>query len=323
MEGKLSVDDEIRVIAPSCSWRKNRDGMYTRAEDFLATQGFRVSFGRNVKAVERFETASVAARLQDLHDAYADKRVKAIIALEGGYAANALLPHIDWALVQSNPKPLIGFSDITVLLNGIYAQTGFINYLGPLFSTLGRPKVADYSRNNLISVLTKIAPLDLVKSKRWESSPKKPLVKTRSWRVLQPGEAEGVIVGGNLGSFYLLQGTPYQPRFDRPMILVVEDDDEPGRFGSAREFDRRLESVLQLPGARENVTGLLIGRFQPTSGVKLTDVAYIVRRLKLGGIPVVCDVDFGHTRPLLTLPVGGRAVISAKNNQARIQLQNY
>lgn len=124
-------------------------------------------------------------------------------------------------------------------------------------------------------------------------------------RVLNVGSAEGVVMGGNLGSFYLLQGTPYMPEFRESTILAIEDDDEAGR-NTAREFDRRLESILEQPGARDNIVGVVVGRFQKSSGISDDDVEYILRAKFNGSIPVIYNVGFGHTSPLATMPVGGK-----------------
>jgi len=314
--------DEIRVVAPSTGWQRKRVDSYDRATRLLEGLGFRVSFGRNIRDTERFLTGSVAARLEDFHDAYRDTTVKAIMALHGGWSANAVLPGIDWQLVAANPKPLIGFSDVTVLLNALYAQTGRVQYLGPNFASLGHVAARDYSLKSLMDILTSTDELQLRRSRAWERERGKALAKTRPWKVLQKGTAEGVLLGGNLGTFYLLQGTPYQPQFDEPTILAVEDDDEAGVY-SAREFERRFASLLQLPGMRQHLCGLLVGRFQPSSKVTMPDIIDIVRRAELGTMPVIADVDFGHTWPMLTLPIGGTVSISTKNNQPQFNLLKY
>ena len=269
---KLKPGDEVRVIAPSTSWQKRQAASYGRAKKALESLGLKVTFGKNIAKVERYGTAAPADRLADLYDAYRDPKVRLVMALHGGWAANALLRQIDWRTVQANPKPLLGFSDTTVLVNAFYAQTGLVQYLGPTFANLGRRTVQAYTLENLRQVLMGSGELSLARSQFWQRERGKPLAKTRPWRVLQPGTGEGVLIGGNLGTFYLLQGTPNLPKLDKPFILAAEDDDETGAF-SAREFDRRLESLLQLPGARENIRGLLLGRFQPGSKVTLPDAA--------------------------------------------------
>ena len=110
----------------------------------------------------------------------------------------------------------------------------------------------------------------------------------------------------------MLQGTEYQPSFKSKFILAIEDDDEAGVY-TAREFSRRFESLLQLPNVRKNLQGVIIGRFQPNGKVSENDIVNIVASKRLGGIPVVSGVDFGHTLPMLTLPIGGKVKISASD----------
>lgn len=313
--------DEIRVIAPSESWSSKKDMQYKISQRIFEKWGFKVTFGKNVKAVERLGTGSVEGRVQDFNDAYADRNVRMVVAINGGWSANALLPYIDWEIVKANPKPLLGFSDITVLLNAIYAKTENIGYLGPNFGTMADPRVSEYMQDWLGRVLFDAEPIKLVRSNYWRKS-KKSLARTRPWKVLEEGRAEGALLGGNLGTFYLLQGTEYQPRFNKNFILCVEDDSQSGKF-SAHEFDRRLESLLQLPGARQNLKGLIVGRFEADSKVSLPDTEFILKRMKLENVPIIYDMDFGHTKPMLTLPIGGRVSIDASGTKPEIKLLEY
>jgi len=319
---RLKPGDEVRVIAPSGSWRPRRAEAYQRAQRRLESLGLTVTYGKNIQGQGHFGTAPVAERLADLHDAYHDPNVRLVIALHGGWSANGLLRDIDWKLLADNPKPMMGFSDITVLLNALYTQTARVNYLGPNFSTLGSRQLQDYTFEWFQAVVMGDVPLALERSRQWQRTRRGPLSKTRPWQVLQEGQGEGVLIGGNLGTFYLLQGTASQPVFNQPFILLVEDDDEAGRY-SAREFDRRLESLLQLSGARKYIRGLVIGRFQPASRVTMPDVRAIASNMELTDIPIVADIDFGHTTPLLTLPIGGRASLLAQNNRVNFNLLQW
>ena len=315
-----SVADEIRVIAPSCSKRpKGRKLSYARAQKRLEALGYTVSFGGSIAKVFHLDTARAEDRAADFNAAIADANVKAVLAMHGGWAANDILPLIDWQLVKDNPKPLIGYSDITVLLNAVYAKTGCPAFLGPNFDTLGRRQLWQYGLENLDRMLRQDLPYSPRKSRFWMTRGDKRLHRAKPWQVLQAGQAEGVLVGGNLGTFYLLQGTPYQPRFDQPFILLAEDDDEAGKF-TAREFARRLESILQLPGVRQNLRGVIIGRFQPSAKVRDKDLVAIIAAKHLGNIPVIARVDFGHTYPMLTLPIGGTAKLLANANNVEIAL---
>lgn len=298
----LEKGDEIRVIAPSQSWSESKERRnYERAEERLESLGYKVSFGESVKKVMHFGTAAREDRAKDFNAAYTDKNVKLVMALSGGWSANEILPLIDWKLVQANPKPLIGFSDITVLLNAIYAKTGVPGFLGPNFSTLGCMLEWQYTLDNFESVMQGSS-YRLSRSKHWgERGGKR--CQAKDWQCLGAGKASAKLIGGNLGTFYLLQGTQYQPKFDDPFIFLLEDDDEAGTY-TAREISRRFESLLQLPDFRDNLQGLIVGRFQRNSRVSEKDIASILVSKNLGRIPVVYNVDFGHTLPMLTLPIG-------------------
>lgn len=298
-EKVLKPGDEIRVIAPSYYQEPEDEPRNKRSRQHLEGLGLKVTFGKHLNEQYHLGTATVEHRIADLHDAIADKDVKLIMAYSGGWSANELLPKIDWDLLKANPKPLIGYSDNTVLLNAIYTKTGQAGYLGPDFGSFGKTESLQYTSENFAKVLCQVLPVELKPS--------------RTWKVLHDGNAEGVLLGGNFNTFHLLQGTDYQPQFDKPFILAAEDDDESGKL-TARYFSRRLESILQLPGARQNLQGIIIGRFLPGSEFNTSDLAEIIKSKQLGDIPVIAEVDFGHTDSLLTLPIGGMLRMSADDN---------
>jgi muramoyltetrapeptide carboxypeptidase len=118
--------------------------------------------------------------------------------------------------------------------------------------------------------------------------------------VLQEGEAEGTIVGGNLCTFNLLQGTPFMPGLEGA-IVFVEDDGQVKPW----DFDRDLVSLLQQP-AFSGARGLVIGRFQRATGMTRELLTQIVgNKPELAHLPVLANVDFGHTTPTVTFPSGG------------------
>lgn len=299
----LKSGDEIRVIAPSRSQGSGKSRQYERAQERLESLGYKVTFSKYIKSKFHLGTATAEQRAEDFNSAFANKNVKAVMAIHGGWSANEILPLIDWQAVTSNPKPLLGFSDITVLLNAIYAKTGNVGYLAPNFATLGSMTSWQYTLDNLNAVLTQQSPITLTRSKEWGGYTSDRF-KTKAWKILSEGEAQATILGGNLGTLYLLQGTEYQPKFDEPFIFALEDDDEAGKY-TAREVSRRFESLLQLPNFRKNLRGVIIGRFPPDSKVTQNEIKSIVDSKQLGNIPIIAGVDYGHTLPMLTLPIGG------------------
>jgi muramoyltetrapeptide carboxypeptidase LdcA involved in peptidoglycan recycling len=306
----LQPGDEIRIVAPSSAWNAERAKQYERAKKKLETLGFNVNYGKYMEPATHLDAVDVKLRAKDINDAYRDNSVKAIMALNGGWLANSLLPYLDWDVIKANPKPFIGYSDITVLLNAIYAKTGNVGYLGPNLGTFGIKHEAEYTAENLCNVLCgNKSPISLAPSKKWGEGKKRKQYTSQPWEIIQPGNAEGRLVGGNIATLYLIQGTEYYPVFKEDTILALEDDDEAGEY-TTREFDRRLESILQQPNARKYIKAIVIGRFQSASKVSMEDLRQIIRSKNLKNIPVVANVDFGHTQPLLTLPIGGRMSVS-------------
>src|SRR5680860_43589 len=121
---KLKKGDKVRVIAPSRSMaiisQETRDIAKNRFEEL----GLELSFGKHIEEIDDFVSSSIESRIEDLHDAFCDSRVKAIFTVIGGFNCNQLLQYIDWDLIKNNPKIFCGFSDITALNNAIYAKTG-------------------------------------------------------------------------------------------------------------------------------------------------------------------------------------------------------
>ena len=123
-----------------------------------------------------------------------------------------------------------------------------------------------------------------------------------------PGRIPGQIIGGNLCTLNLLQGTPWMPSV-RDVVLFLEDDE----LSNPVEFRRDLNSLMQLPDAH-TVRGLVLGRFQNASGMAREDLEAIVATIpSLAGKPIVANVDFGHTTPLITFPIGGRVELHVAN----------
>ena len=129
----------------------------------------------------------------------------------------------------------------------------------------------------------------------------------------------GKIIGGNLCSLNLLQGTKYMPDINGAM-LFLEDDCLPGNF-TLHEFERNLHSLLSQADSA-GVSGLIIGRFQMESNVAIQDLKDLLNSYEaLRNCPVICNMDFGHTTPMLTLPIGGVCRVSAFNDGIKVNVE--
>ncbi|MFC7624149.1 S66 peptidase family protein [Microlunatus sp. GCM10028923] len=304
---KLKPGDTVRVVAPARSRAFVLDHDHSALiEQRFAELGLRVTFGRHVDERDVFDSSSIESRVEDLHEAFADPEVRGILTVIGGFNSNELLPYLDWELIAANPKILSGYSDITALQNAILARTGLITYSGPHWSTFGmrdhlEPTVTWFRQACLAD-----EPYAIRAGESWTDDPwfldqdDRTVRPTDGWWTLAPGTARGRLVGGNLCTLNLLQGTACWPGLDG-VVLAVEDD----YLTNPHEFARDLTSLLQLPDAA-GLRGLVIGRFQAASELTRDVLAEILRRQPaLSGLPVLANLDFGHTTPLATLPIGG------------------
>jgi muramoyltetrapeptide carboxypeptidase len=302
----LQPGDEIRVIAPSSSLGIIGDDTKKIADERLASLGFKVSFGKNTSDMDSFNSSSIEGRIEDFHDAFSDPTVKAVMCVIGGFNSNQLLPYIDWGMIKNNPKVFIGYSDITVLHNAIQARTGLVTYLGPAYSTFGQQLGFDYTMASFKKCLMQNDEYHLESANEWSDDlwfldqNNRKFIPNSGPEILQAGEATGELTGGNLGSFALLFGTSYMPSLSGK-ILVVEDDDA----DTYKIIDRNFESLLQQSGA-DKIAGIIMGRYQNASEMDIEKIKRLIAlRPQLKNIPVIAQLDFGHTSPLATIPIGG------------------
>lgn len=303
---KLQSGDMIRVIAPSRSLGMINGEIQKIANDRLARLGFRLTFGQHVEEVDDFVSSSVESRVADIHDAFADPEVKGILTVIGGFNTNQLLDALDWDVIQQNPKVFCGYSDITALNNAIFAKTGLVTYSGPHYSTFGQKKHFDYTLEYFKKVAMEKDSFVIPPSRDWSDDQwyldqeNRTLLANDGYWVINEGEASGVILGANLCTFNLLQGTQYMPLL-AGSVLFIEDDYE----SQPHHFDRDLQSLIHQPGFSD-VRGLVIGRFQKKSNMSRSLLEQCIKtKPALDHIPTVANVDFGHTDPKITIPIGG------------------
>jgi muramoyltetrapeptide carboxypeptidase len=321
LPNRLSPGDEIRVIAPSTSMAVIKGKQVELATQRLNQLGFTVTFGKHVEDHDDFFTTSIEQRIEDLHDAFRDPNVKGILTALGGYHANQLLKYIDYDLIKKNPKVFCGYSDITALNAAIYKKTGLVTYLGPFFSTFGVKYGIDYTLQSFLEAVTNDAPYEVYPSPAWSDDKwyldqeERTFIEQENYLVIQEGDAEGKLVGGNLSTLHLLQGTEFMPSL-KNCILFIEEDNE----AHIHSFDRVLQSLLQLPDAA-SIKGILIGRFQNDSNVTEAAIKRVIAtKTELKNIPVIANVNFGHVQPIATIPMGANAAISAKGTTTTITI---
>lgn len=321
---KLKFGDEVRIVAPSRSLAIISEEERKIANDRFSNLGLTFSFGKHVEEKDEFASSSIKSRIEDLHDAFRDKNVKAIITVIGGFNSNQLFKYLNWDLIKNNPKIFCGYSDITALNNALFSKTGLISYSGPHYSTFSQKLYVDYTLKYFKKCLFSEDPFEIICSDRWsddmwyKDQKKRTLIKNEGFIIINEGRASGTILGANLCTFNLLQGTEYFPDLQNS-ILFIEDDEE----SLPHTFDRDLQSLIHLPSFG-GVKGVVIGRFQKASKITNELLIKIVKTKKeLDKLPVIANVDFGHTDPKITFPIGGEVNLIVKDKNVKLELLKH
>ena len=308
---KLKEGDEIRVIAPAKSFKPS----FTEERRLLAISnlekmGLKIGYGKYVNEINEFESTTIEHRIEDLHDAFLDQNVKGILTVLGGTTSNQLLKYIDYDLIKKNPKILCGLSDITSLANAINAKTGLVTYSGPHFTVFGIEEGIEYTQDYFQKCMfekneIQVKPSETYYKKRMDTEK---FVNEGIW-VINEGKCNGKIVGGNLITLNLLQGSEYMPELTDSVLFLEDNEKE-----SIRAVENHLQSLILQPNFR-GVKGIVFGRFQIGTGMTRDLLTKIVRAKKeLKNLPIVANMDFGHTLPMFTFPIGGEVEINTEND---------
>jgi muramoyltetrapeptide carboxypeptidase len=321
---KLKAGDEVRVIAPARSLAMISAESRQIADARLADLGLNITFGKHVEEADDFVSSSIASRVEDIHDAFRDPKVKAILTVIGGFNSNQLLRYLDWELIRNNPKILCGYSDITILNNAFYAKTGLVSYSGPHYSSFGQRLDFDYTLEYFKKCIMEDAPFAILPSQQWsddawyKDQQDRKLLDNLGYLLINEGEASGTLVGANLGTLRLLQGTEYWPDLT-DSILFIEDDEE----SRAHHFDRELQALIHSANF-SGVRGIVIGRFQKASEVTDDLLMQIIKSKKeLDHLPVIANVDFGHTDPKVSFPIGGEVKLVARPGAMSLEILRH
>lgn len=311
----LKRGDTIGVFSPSYPITALAPEAAARAQAYLEGKGFRVKLGKLTGKRDCYRSGTARERAEELNGLLRDPEVRCVMAAMGGMVSNAMLPYLDYQAFGRDPKPVVGHSDVTALLLGLYAKTGHTTYYGPNFvSSFGlEPPFLDFSLESLVQALSgegyacPMPPFYADEPTDWEKPFREKEQKPNRWVTVLPGEAEGRLLGGNLNALTGLMGTPYLPEFRQGDILFLEDTE---KFAAHAE---RYFSLLKLRGVLDKAGGILLGKHRQFddqgTGKAWADI--LLEVLDGRQVPILADVDCCHTVPMLTLPIGGKVRLDA------------
>lgn len=310
---KLVKGDTIGIVSPSSPVAAFCPRRLDRGVKELEMRGFQVTLGRYVSERYKHTAGTVQQRIEDLHEMFMNDEIKAIICTIGGLNSNQLLEHLDYDLIKAHPKIFMGFSDITALLNAIYAKTGLVTFLGPAvlpqFGEFGGTMA--YTWEYFEKALLLGGEVKVEESKEWtdeftpwdkEDDRQRVMKPNEGIKILKSGKASGTMVGGNIGTFLLLNGTSYMPNLQDVILCIEEDEVE-----TPATIDRFFMQLRHI-GVFEKIKGMLIGRFNDKVGFKKEDSLEDIVLAATDGynFPILYDLDFSHTDPMITIPLGGK-----------------
>lgn len=281
---KLEKGDTISIIAPSGGVESDENLL--RATAYLKSLGYNVKWGKNVLKTNKYLAGTDNERLEDLHNAFKDKEINAIIALRGGYGAIRLINKIDYNLIKQNPKIFAGYSDITGLSAMLLKHSGLITYSAPMINgDFGIKSKDKFTIDNFFKTVT---------------TTEKQEIKAQT--ILKEGKASGITFGGNLATLVSLCGLDFIP--NQKFIFFAEDLNEP-----VYKLDKMFTQLLNIEEFRKNISGIVFGEFLDIDNDEWLNSLQkeIVQELK---VPAISGLKITHAREKLTIPIGIESAIS-------------
>lgn len=283
---RLQENDLIALITPASSPSK-----ISRVEEgikFLNERGYRTVMLPNCMKQKGYLAGSDEERIDDIHRAFSNEEIKAIISLRGGYGAGRLLNGIDYSIIRSNPKIFCGYSDLTTLQMAILVKTGLVSFAAPMAAVDFTGELSEYTLKSFFDIVEA--------GKKGEVIPPKGAAMSGN----RKGAACGKIYGGNLAVYCSMLGSEYLPD-PTGKIFFFEDVSEP-----PYRIDRFLNQLF-LNGYFEKATGFIFGQFTEGDfgdGPTLTQAEVFEHYISKINKPVITNFPFGHVEDLYTIPFG-------------------
>jgi muramoyltetrapeptide carboxypeptidase len=281
----LESGAHVALIAPAGPLQKPEE--LPRAQENARTFGWEPIVALHATQRTGYLAGNDRDRLHDINAALRDPTIDAVWCLRGGYGMIRILPDIDYDALSRTPKAIIGYSDITALHGAVQRKCGLITYHGPT----AREPLGDFSRDSFQRAVVS----------QTDSCGAAP-----NAREINPGSAEGRLVGGNLAVLTSLCGTPFMPDLTDG-ILILEDINEP-----VYRIDRMLQQ-LKLAGVLHGCRAIAFGECVKCAedgggGARRFDevLAEIAHAL---GIPCLAGIPVGHIDEQWTIPLGAMAQI--------------
>jgi muramoyltetrapeptide carboxypeptidase len=267
----------------------------------LKTLGFKVIEGKHLRHKHGYLAGTDADRVADLHQAFADPTIEAIWCVRGGYGCTRILHLLDYDLIRKNPKPLIGYSDITALHVALYQEAGLVSFHGQVAGG----DMTEFTLRHIDATLMEVRKSAFAVPAFYQNM--RPTDEFNPY-VITEGKAHGPLIGGNLTVLAATLGTEQAPRFKDHIVFLEEIGEAPYRV------DRLLTQLLNgsdLCDAKGIALGIFTDCVQKSDTSTFTTPECLRERLGGLGIPVYYGAPFGHISDQCVLPYGIPASIDS------------
>lgn len=291
---------------------------YERGKAFLKGKGIEVVDGSLYGHSDYYRSGSIRQRADEFNQLLYREDIPILMASIGGSNTNSILPYIDYEYLKTHPKIIIGYSDTTALLLGIYAKTGLTTFYGPaLASSFGEfPPYVEETFHFFQDTVLSPSPIPYLYPMpcfwtdefiSWAEQDRSKLGVPNDWICVHPGTAQGRLIGGNLNTMNGFFGTEYMPEIKQGDILLLEDS-----LKDACIIERSF-SLLKLAGVFDRVGGIILGKHEKFddngSGRKPYEI--LLEVLGKPMCPILADFDCCHTHPMLTMPIGCKIALDS------------
>ncbi len=309
----------VAVVSPAFPAVARYPHRVGRGRAYLESLGLQVKLMPNAALDGGWAAGSGRERAADINAAFADDEVVAVLCALGGNHSNQILPHLDYALIRAHPKVFHGYSDVTVLQWALLAHAGLGSLYGPMLasSLAEAPRVSPYTDRWLRAAWFGEQPLEFEPASEWtdeivdfdlDPPPRRELRPNPGWLTVREGTAEGPLLGGCLEiiAWHLKGSSAWLDLTGAVLFLETA-----GTAPTPDNVDSWLTDLEQL-GVFDAVAGLVWGRPAGVGPEQVETLWDVVRaRTEAAALPVLVNVDFGHSDPMLTLPQGANARLDA------------
>lgn len=291
----LRRGDVIGICAPASPPTSRNE--LARGISYLEKLGYRVELGANVYRRRGYLAGSDQERASDLNRLFADRRVKAIFTVRGGYGTHRILPLLDFTAISRNPKILVGYSDITALSLALLTRFHLVTFSGPMVASEMAPGLTGEAEEVFWRCLTSTRP------------PKPIPCSARREPAIRRGRVSvGRLAGGNLSMASSLVGTQHFPDMSGFIVFLEEIDERPYRID---RMLRQLRDTRLVANAAGIVFGRFIGCTAEPGKPSLTLKQVISDTFRDYRFPLLAGLPYGHTKGSLTVPYGVKARLNA------------